>query len=383
MQKMFSVRRAVCELISAVTLILSILVPVSAEPQGSSSQPSVSARSAVLADGESGNIVWSKNADERLPMASTTKIMTAIVAIENCELSSDVEIPPEACGVEGSSIYLKPGEHLTLEELLFAMMLESANDAACAVAIAVAGSIPQFAELMNETAQSIGMSDSHFTNPHGLDNEEHYTTAADMAKLAVHALANEDFARIVSTYKKTIPLCGDEGTRVLLNHNKLLKYYDDAVGIKTGFTKRSGRCLVSAAKRNGMTMVAVTLSAPDDWNDHMAMLDYGFSVLRHETIAGVGDVSLAIPVAGGASQTIEIRNTEEIGVTLPAAAGEVKTVIEAPRFLFAPVSEGDAVGRARFFVDGKEVASVTLSAASSCKIQKKQSFFERVRELYK
>ena len=236
---------------------------------------------------------------------------------------------------------------------------------------------------MNETAQSIGMSDSHFTNPHGLDNEEHYTTAANMAKLAVHALANEDFARIVSTYKKTIPLCGDEGTRVLLNHNKLLKYYDDAVGIKTGFTKRSGRCLVSAAKRNGMTMVAVTLSAPDDWNDHMAMLDYGFSVLRHETIAGVGDVSLAIPVAGGASQTIEIRNTEEIGVTLPAAAGEVKTVIEAPRFLFAPVSEGDAVGRARFFVDGEEVASVTLSAASSCKIQKKQSFFERVRELYK
>ena len=383
MQKMFSVRRAVCALISAVTLILSILVPVSAEPQESSSQPSVSARSAVLADGESGNIVWSKNADERLPMASTTKIMTAIVAIENCELSSDVEIPPEACGVEGSSIYLKPGEHLTLEELLFAMMLESANDAACAVAIAVAGGIPQFAELMNETAQSIGMSESHFTNPHGLDNEEHYTTAADMAKLAVHALVNEDFARIVSTYKKTIPLCGDEGTRVLLNHNKLLKYYDDAVGIKTGFTKRSGRCLVSAAKRNGMTMVAVTLSAPDDWNDHMAMLDYGFSVLRHETIAGVGDVSLAIPVAGGASQTIEIRNTEEIGVTLPASAGEVKTVIEAPRFLFAPVSEGDAVGRARFFVDGEEVASVTLSAASSCMIQKKQSFFERVRELYK
>ncbi len=340
---------------AAVLLIHAIPVNVHAAP-------GVSAHAAVLMEASSGDVLMDTRAHERLPMASTTKIMTALVALEHSDLAKSVKISDKAVGVEGSSVYLKAGEVLTMEQLLCALMLESANDAAAAIAIEVAGDIEFFAAMMNETAARIGLTDTHFTNPHGLDNAEHYSSAYDLAILTRYALQNPDFARIVSTYKMNIPLNGDEGIRVLINHNRMLKYYDGAIGVKTGYTKRCGRCLVSAATRDGVTMIAVTLSAPDDWQDHTAMLDYGFSLYECAVSAQPGEIQCTLPCLGSLTEEIRVSNHEAVSVVLPRDRGEITRVIEANRYLCAPVCAGDTVGEAVFFCDGKEIARVPLTA---------------------
>ncbi len=324
------------------------------------SVPSVSAEAAVLMEAVSGDVIFEKNSDKRLPMASTTKIMTALVAIEKQSgLDYDVKVASDAAGVEGSSIYLKAGETITMESLLYALLLESANDAAAAIAYEISGGIEPFAELMNETAERIGLQNTHFMNPHGLDDEQHYTTAHDLAKLTSYALKNEKFREIVSTYKKTIPLGDGDGTRLLLNHNKMLRIYDNAIGVKTGFTKKSGRCLVSAAERDGVTMVAVTLKAPDDWNDHEKMLDYGFSKYSLNKIASPGQFYTHINCIGGDKSTVRCSNRDELAIPLPIGT-RVTSRIEAERYFPAPINSGDALARVIFSVDGEEIASAPL-----------------------
>lgn len=343
-------------ILSVLTVLLLLPHPVSA-----AEAPSVSAEAAILlCDGE---VVLSKNADARLPMASTTKIMTALVAVEHWDLTKEVTVAPEACGVEGSSIYLTPGETLTMEELLYALMLESANDAAAAIACAVGGSVEGFAAMMNETAERLGLFDTHFMNPHGLDDPEHYTTASDLGRLTDYALGNETFRKIVSTYRMTIPKDGSEGARLLLNHNRLLKMYDDVIGVKTGFTKRSGRCLVSASERDGLTVVAVTLNAPDDWRDHRAMQEYGFSQYAMRTLAEEGEFTLSVACPTAPEGTLTIRNTDALTLCLPKH-GEVTHYIEAPHFAFPPIAEGDILGRVVFCVNGKEIGELPLYASA-------------------
>jgi len=341
-------------------LCLTLFFLAPSVPVRAAESPSVSAEAAVLmADGK---IIWSKNADERLPMASTTKIMTALVAIESGDIGREVRVDRAACGVEGSSVYLTAGEVLTLEELLYALMLESANDAAAAIACEVGGSVEDFAALMNGTAERLELADTHFMNPHGLDDPDHYTTAGDLAKLTDYALKNDTFAEIVSTYKKTIPLRGDEGVRMLLNHNRLLKQYDDVIGVKTGFTKRSGRCLVSAAERDGLTVVAVTLNAPDDWTDHRTMQDYAFSLYEKRTLASENryHVTIACPTAPEGKLTLT--NRDALTLCLPRNA-EITRTVEAPHFVFPPVAEGEILGRVVFACDGQEIGSVPLYAS--------------------
>ena len=339
--------------------------------------PSVSAKSAVLIDGNSGELLCSKNPDERLPMASTTKIMTALVAIEEGDLAEEVTIPREAVGVEGSSIYLYEGERLTLEQLLYAVLLESANDAATAVAIHVGGSIEGFSTLMNQKAAELGLENTHFDNPHGLDSEQHYTTARELAIIAAEAIKNPKLREIASTQKKTIPLNGTEGVRLLINHNRLLKSYDGAIGIKTGYTKKSGRCLVSAAERDGLTLICVTLSAPDDWRDHTSLLNYGFSNYESRVLCAEGEMRRILPVVGGESDHITLTNASEIRVTMPKGTSSVECQIEARGFEYAPVCEGDVMGRAIFTLDGKEIASTPLVASYSVnKIKNKNSLWE-------
>lgn len=375
--KIFSLRRVAAFIVIFCTVFSAI--PVSANPDSIS----VSAKSAVLMEGDGRKIVWSKNPRERLPMASTTKIMTALAALENYpDLSAVVKIDAKACGVEGSSVYLKAGEELTMKQLLQALLLESANDAACAIAIAVSGSVEKFAVLMNDTAQKLGMENSHFTNPHGLDHEEHYTTAEDMAILTAYALKNKDFSEIVSTYKTTIPMNGDEGTRLLLNHNKLLKYYDGAIGVKTGFTKRSGRCLVSAAKRDGVTMIAVTLSAPDDWNDHRAMLDLGFASYKHIEAASPGSVTHTIPVSFGTESYVVIKNKDGFELSVPIGSPEIRCVIEAPRFVFAPVIKDAVLGYACYYIGDEEIARLPLYSESECDRLKDPSLLDKILGLF-
>ena len=239
--------------------------------------PQVSAKSAALLDGTTGECLCEKNGDQRALIASTTKIMTGLLVCEAGDLDRTVTVPETAAGTEGSSMYLKSGETLTRRELLYGMMLHSGNDAALTLAISVSGSEAAFVRQMNRRACALNLTQTHFANPHGLDSGENYSTALDLVRLAQAALQNEQFRAVVST--KTITCAG----RTLTNHNKLLWRYDGCIGVKTGYTRHAGRILVSAAERGGRMLIAVTISDPDDWRDHVSLLDYGFAVLGSDT----------------------------------------------------------------------------------------------------
>ena len=313
-------------------------------------------------EAESGELLFEKDADTRRPMASTTKIMTALVVVEEMVMDQTVAVPKAAVGVEGSSVYLVENERLTVEELLYALMLESANDAATALAVLTAGSVENFAVLMNRKAETLGLTNTAFENPHGLDGEGHYTTARDLAVLTAHALQNETFRTIVSTCKRTIPLNGDQGTRVLVNHNRLLRSYEGCIGVKTGFTKRSGRCLVTAAERDGVTLVAVTLNASDDWNDHRRMLDYGFDRLETVTLLDESGTICVAPTVGGTVDHVQLYAAGPVTVTLPKDEHHVTTVYEMSRFYYAPIAEGQVLGRLVWYDGDREIASQELMA---------------------
>ena len=232
----------------------------------------------VLIEATTGRVLYTSNEDARLYPASTTKILTALCVLDNVPLDKVVEIPKEAVGVEGSSIYLKEGQKISVEDLLFGLMLRSGNDAAVALAISTSGSMEEFAKLMNKTAIECGATDSNFVNPHGLQDENHYTTALDLATITARAYKNQDFVRIVSSKTRKIKI--DDSELVIANKNKMLKLYDGANGVKTGFTKSSGRCLVSGAKRDGMQLISVVLNCGDMWNESIRMLDFGFDTFE-------------------------------------------------------------------------------------------------------
>ena len=361
-------------------------------PAGDASLPvaltGVNARGAVLMEAESGDVIFGQNENARLPMASTTKIMTALVALEALPLDTPVKITSESVGVEGSSIYLCEGEMLTLEQLLYALLLESANDAASAIAVAVSGSVEEFADRMNRKAAELGLTDTHFINPHGLDAEGHYTTAYELAVITRAALENETFRTICATERKTIPLHGTEGVRLLLNHNKLLDSYEGCIGVKTGFTKKTGRCLVSAAERDGVTLIGVTLNAPDDWRDHSAMLDYGFGLYETVPLCEAGFFSAPLWLISGSLEYVVAENTDALAVTLRRDHGPIRCVVELPRFEFAPLEAGQAVGRLRFFEEARdgterELGAVPLKAAYGAEaVTYPRSLWERLLALF-
>lgn len=332
---------------------------------------STSAQSAVVIDGDGGQIIYEKNAHTKRGMASTTKIMTALVALENCPLDREVKVADEAIGTEGSSIYLKHGEVLTMEQLLYALLLQSANDAAAAIAFEISGSIEAFSELMNKKGAELGLESTHFTNPHGLYDDGHYTTAYELALITKHALQNETFKKIVSTYKTTIPADGDNTARVLVNHNKLIKLYDGAVGVKTGFTKKTGRCLVSAAQKGETVIIAVTLNAPDDWNDHRAMLDLGFEKVETFRLAFPQQFVCNVPVVGGKESYVTVSNDGGLKYTCQKENAQITSEIILDRFLFAPVKKDDVIGQVIFYNQGKEIGRIDLTAENS--VDRKQT----------
>ena len=221
---------------------------------------------------------------------------------------------------------------------------------------------------MNERAKTLGLTNTHFVNPHGLDAEEHYTTAYELALITCEAMKNPVFREISATDRKTIPLHGEEGVRLLLNHNKLLSSYEGCIGGKTGYTKKTGRCLASAAERDGITLVAVTLNAPDDWRDHTAMLDYGFGMYETVPLCDIGSFSSPLWMISGAQEYVMVENTEALSAVLRVDHGDILCIVELPRFEFAPVSAGQTVGRLRFYEAGRngtkqELGSVPLAAA--------------------
>lgn len=348
-----------------------------------SAMPQISAISAILIESGSGKVIAEKNADRCMPMASTTKIMTALTAIEECDIKSVISVSPDAVGIEGSSVYLYAGEQLTIEDLLYAMLLESANDAAAAIAIAIGGSIDGFAEMMNAKAQTLGLKHTHFDNPHGLDSPTHYTTARELALISAAAMKNQTFKRIVSTYKITIPLNQTEGVRLLINHNKMLKNYHGAIGIKTGYTKKSGRCLVSSAERDGVELIAVTLGAPNDWQDHTRMLDLGFSLYEAKTLCEANEFQRVQSVIGGEKNSVILTNSNSCTIVLPRSEAEIKCRVELDRFTYAPIKKGEVVGHLIYTLDGEIIARVPISAAHTVeKVRYKLSIWERLCALF-
>lgn len=333
----------------------------------------LSAQKAIMIDAATGRILYEKDADSRSLIASTTKIMTALVVCEQCNVLDRMRIPKEAVGIEGSSMYLQEGEVLTIQELLYGLMLHSGNDAAVALAIYCGGTVEGFAELMNDKARQIGMTGSHFENPNGLDAPGHYATARDLAILAAYAMQNPIFSKTVSTRDITI------GQRYLHNHNKLLWQLDGADGVKTGYTRAAGRILVSSAQRGGRRLVAVTINAPDDWNDHRILLEQGFSGFTHRNIVQQGQIMGFAQIVGGDQGQVQLLAEEDFDYAL-APDEEVSLLIPGTGFVYAPVTAGAEAGFVHVCVDGSSVGKVPLIYGQTIeKIQDtKNSFWDRL-----
>ncbi len=325
----------------------------------------VGARSAIVLDATTGRVLYEKNADEKALIASTTKIMTALLVCEQCNVLDRVKIPREAVGAEGSSVYLREGEILTVQELLYALMLGSGNDAALALAIYCAGTAEGFAERMNDKARLLGLSDTHFVNPHGLDHPDHYSTARDLATLACFAMKNAIFAKTVSTKQVTI------GERTLTNHNRLLWRVAGADGVKTGFTRAAGRTLVSSAVRDGRRVVVVTLNDPDDWSDHAALYEKAFSRYRVTTLVKKGDCLGCLSVFGGNSAQVRVLAAEDLTCAL-ASGEQPQIVLSAKGYTFAPVVRDASAGFAYVRVDGKTLGRIPVVFAETVEMQTRE-----------
>ena len=327
---------------------LSLLLPGC--PAAYAQEPCPSARSAIVMTSK-GRVMYEKNADARSLIASTTKLMTAIVTLENARLNELVDISPECCNLEGSSMYLKAGERYTVKELLLGLLLVSGNDAAQALAVHVAGNLESFTALMNDKARELGMEDSSFENPHGLDAPGHYSTARDLAKLMCYCMDNESFRQLCSTKS-----CLIKG-QTLVNHNKLLDMYPCCIGGKTGYTQAAGRCLVSCCEKNGLRLICVTLSAPDDWNDHIQLCEWAFA--QFELRDAVEGQSFQVPVISGREKTARLVPESSIELLLEPGQ-ELVLKVEYPRFVFAPVNKGETGGRIWVIIDGDTVGSCPL-----------------------
>lgn len=315
--------------------------------------PAVSARCGILMDAATGRVLWECRSDEKSLIASTTKIMTGLLIAESCDPEARVAVSDDAINIEGSSICLKQDEVLSVRELLYGMMLQSGNDAAAALAIYDAGSIEEFAKKMNRRAEELGLSHTHFANPHGLDDAANYSTARDLALLTAEAMNNSLFSEIVSTKTACI------GNRSFTNHNKLLWKCEGATGVKTGYTKAAGRILVSSCTRDGRSLICVTINASDDWSDHCKLYDFGFVEYTEKEILAAGTVLIEVPVLCGAEETAQVVPGE--AVSFPVRADEKITYrLDVPSLVFAPVFSGDPAGRLILEIDGRETMEVPV-----------------------
>lgn len=341
--------------------------------------PQISASAAAVMEIETGRVLYGKDADKRCPMASTTKIMTAITAIECGDLSDIVEVSDNASGVEGSSIWLEVGERLTLEDLLYGLMLRSGNDAAVAIAEHIGGSVEKFVDIMNSKAREIGARNTHFVNPHGLPDEDHYTTAYDLALITAYAMKNPVFKQIVSTKYRKIPWEGHEWDRAMQNKNKLLWKYEGANGVKTGYTKEAGRCLVAAAYRNGMQLVAVVLNDGPMWEDSMALLDYGFDNFSMYEALPKNKTVIDVPVLRGKENRVALKTAR--AVVIPVTDEErnsLRIEFHYPSAIEAPIAAGKDYGTVEVLLDGQTIATDKLIAVQDVK---DKNYFRELRGL--
>ncbi|MFQ7290696.1 MAG: D-alanyl-D-alanine carboxypeptidase family protein [Monoglobales bacterium] len=337
------------------------------------------AHSACVINAVTGDIVYQKNADTRMPMASTTKIMTALIALEKCKLDEVVTISQNAASQEGSSMYAKAGEQIYMEDMLYALMLNSGNDAAMAIAEHIAGSPEKFADMMNQKAWSIGAGNTSFCNPSGLPQDAHFTTAKDLALITQCAMKNSMFRTIVKTRSRTVwPINNLNNPHELYNHNKLLTLYDGAIGVKTGYTEAAGRCLVSAAERDNMTFIAVTLNDSDDWNTHMQMLDDAFASHYPKKALEKGQVIKNVTVD---NKTYSFYAAEDFYIPMPKNKKiEINAEINVENDLKTPINKDEKVGYVALKYKGKEIGRVDVLSSDNIygvsTIRMKNSFLE-------
>ena len=340
----------------------------------------VSAQACILMEGTTGQVLYEKNARTKRSMASTTKIMTTLLTLESGGLDTEFTVDSDAIHVEGSSMGLQEGDTVTKRALCYGMLLPSGNDAANAAAVAVAGSIPAFAEMMNARAARIGMEHTCFVTPSGLEGEGHGASAYDMALLAREAMQNPEFRAICCQQSARVHFGNPPYDRTLYNSNKLLGMCEGVIGIKTGFTDEAGRCLISACERDGIMLICVTLDAPDDWNDHIALYEETFPEMQRRQLPVPG--MLRISVAGGVRPFVSLVPQEIPAFgALDGRSPDLRTRTELPPFLFAPVRQGDPVGRLLWYdAAGRCIAQRVLTAGEDCalsaeKTKKYRRFF--------
>ncbi|MBQ8014794.1 MAG: D-alanyl-D-alanine carboxypeptidase [Clostridia bacterium] len=341
-----------------ISFVISCLLFLPFEMSAYAGGIGVSAQSAVLMCANNGEVLFAKNEHKQLSMASTTKIMTSLIALEAAIPETEITVTKEMVSVEGTSMGLLEGDSVSLRELVYGMLLQSGNDAANTVAYVIGGSPEGFAELMNARAAEIGMKNTSFVTASGLDDEKHYSTAYDMALLACESIGNPEFAAICSQKNARLTYGNPPYARTLTNHNRLLWKYPDAIGIKTGFTKKSGRCLVSAAERDGIVLVAVTLNAPSDWNDHISMFEYGFSKCQGVSV-GCDLRGIQLKVVGGEKQSVGLRLSYD-PIWLKDKKCSYRLMVKP--FEYAPVVAGKIVGTAIFFSGDKIIDEVPVEA---------------------
>ena len=319
---------------------------------GGLAQGETSARAACILEMETGRVLFESSMHDRLPMASTTKVMTALLAIELGNLDSKVTCSQNAFGVSGTSIYLREGETLTLREMLLGLMLVSGNDAAVAIAEHIGGTVEQFAGLMNERARRIGAVNTHFANPHGLPDDAHYTTAYDLALIAREAMQNDIFREIVSTQRASIPWEGRTYKRQLNNKNKLLAAYPGATGVKTGYTSKAGRYLVFGAMRENMELIGCVLGCGDWFDEAARLMDGCYETYTMTRVLAPTISAGRIAVTGGKKDSASMCVMEELCV--PLALGEAaQVVLDVPRAVHAPVYPGMHLGTAQVVAGGR------------------------------
>lgn len=363
--------RFVCYLLTLWFIVFSAS-PVAADNNSSSDlEPQTNGKAVVLMDAHSGQVLYERNCHEQLPPASLTKIMTGFLVAENGHLDQRVTVSEHAAETPESTVYLEPGEVLTRMELLYAAMLPSANDACVALAESVAGSEAAFLTMMNQKAGELGLKNTHFVNPHGLHDDNHYSSAYDMALLAKHALNNPVFAEVVSTKRKIIPWDSrPEEDRVLLNQNRLLYRYDDAVGVKTGYTKQAGNCVVGAAKRGDMFLVAVSMNSPTVYEDLEHLFEFGFSHYHMICMGKSYEISREVSVNNGDTRTVTAIPKDDVQIAVTDE--EVPYLVyrlEVKPEVFAPVMAGDRLGTCILYLKGEQVGSIDLIAQNKISLK--------------
>lgn len=360
-------------------ILFTVLIFSFALNCSASYEPTVSAASAVIIDGDTLEVLYEKASDDIRSMASTTKIMTSLIAIESGKIN-DVVTVEEKIYIEGTAIGFSVGDKITVEDLCYAMLLESGNDAAVLVAEYIAGSEEAFSILMNKKALQIGMHSTNFVTASGLDDENHYTTAYDMALLGAYAVKNEVFSDICSTKTYKAEFISPDITRTFSNHNRLLRECEGVFGIKTGFTKKSGRCLVSACRRNGKTLVAVTLNAPDDWNDHKMLYDYGYSLYESKQIKT--DLNKKITIYGSDKKSVNI--TAGADIELFVRKNKTLTIrFDIRKYIYAPIKKYDSIGTLIVLNGGHKIKEIPIYSTENAEVIKnaeeyREGFFTRL-----